>query len=720
MNRLPQFNGDANHARQQTLELAEIYARAGVRVLPITYKSKAACLHDWPNNATTDHTQITKWFGNGTARNLGMAMGVWAHTATDNTYLVCVDIDTANGKNGLQNWQQLVADNGGNIGEPFTQSTPTGGLHLVYAVPVELTNETGALPEHIDVRGQGGYIMTEPSAHPDTENKYGWRAGSSWPTSKPGLMPQWLLDIIQYKPEPIQRTATPDTRLHAVGDTPRPGDIYNQANTWDTELAKHGWQFVETKSDNHGRKDFYARPGKPATKDAHSAVLARDEGEHGVFVVFSTGAPKQLQRTDHKTDTGGHYKFNSPFDFYACMHHEGDHKQAARVYGAELRPQQQHETDQLMGTNKPQLSVVSSKLITPAPDEISRDTWVTRTMDELIGVPYEPRVADRLIMNNGRGLFYSNADNMTSSGSGQLKTWLSAITCLQQIQLGKHVMVIDFEMHMHDWFKRFELLGATPTELKLIHYCAPDEALHDKYMGAERATKAQQQMHAEIARVGELPNGLAWVVLDGITNAMTLENLKLIDNTDTATFWRLLPRKIWQLTGAGVGSNDHIAKGTNDNPTPLGSQHKTANTSGASHILKATSYLSSHPKTPGVVVFNCIKDRHGEIGQGRKVAQATITPLDNGQMHYVIEPYTGEHMAAENTRHNRIINAVKDMNKTGVQASQNKILQIVGGSKSTLPLELETLQAKGILRNIGTAVNQNWQVISQDIDSELF
>jgi putative DNA primase/helicase len=132
-------------------------------------KTKAACLNDWVNKATTDQNQITKWFGNGTAYNIGLAMGVW-HTQKQTKPIWCAWTLTCNDKNGLQNWQQLVAENGGNIGQPFIADTATGGLHLVYAVPVKLTNETGALPEHIDVRGHGGYIMTEPSVHPDSGN----------------------------------------------------------------------------------------------------------------------------------------------------------------------------------------------------------------------------------------------------------------------------------------------------------------------------------------------------------------------------------------------------------------------------------------------------------------------------------------------------------------------------------------------------------------------
>ena len=156
-------------------------------------------------------------------------------------------------------------------------------------------------------------------------------------------------------------------------------------------------------------------------------------------------------------------------------------------------------------------------------------TYKLRDMSELIGVPHTPRLPDRLMMTTGRGLYYSDADNITSSGSGTMKSWLSAYTCLHQIQQGKHVVVIDYEMQMRDWFTRFQLLGATDTELKLVHYCAPDEQLQYVHMGATVRTPAHKVVSDEVARVSELPGGLAWVVIDGITNAMTQNNLKLLD-----------------------------------------------------------------------------------------------------------------------------------------------------------------------------------------------
>ena len=413
------------------------------------------------------------------------------------------------------------------------------------------------------------------------------------------------------------------------------------------------------------------------------------------------------------------------------MQHQGDHTLAAQTFGAELRTQQQPDIDRLMrptnvATNepgKPPLTVVKSEPTPDATDTPSGQSYKLQSMAELIGVPYEPRLPDRLLMTNERGLYYSNADNLTAGASGVMKTWLSALTCLQQIQHGKHVVIIDYEMNMREWFTRFIALGATDTELRLVHYCAPDETLRAVAYGAETTTAAEQTMHAEIARVSALPGGLAWVVIDGITQGMTQNNLKMLDNTDIAKFWQLLPRQIVRDTGAGVGANDHLPKAPGDNPTPIGGQHKVATTSGAAHILTATSYLSKAPgkQNQGVVLFHCIKDRYGEIGQHRKVAQAIFTPQGNGMLHAIVEPYTGEHDQTdqvETRKHAAILQTITECNASGIVASLNKLAQLhTGGNKLVMTNYLTELAVQGKAHNrggTGKGQTHNWFITKSD------
>lgn len=705
-------------ANPALLSNAQTYAAAGARVLPLKHCTKIPAINDWTHKATTDQVTISKWFSTG-GSNLGIAMGEWQHTATTGTYLVCIDLDRHEPEHdGVALWQQLV-DTHGTMGTPFIADTATGGMHLVYQSKTPLTNERGQLPRGIDVRGVGGQIMVEPSVHPDNGKSPKWRIGAKWGTELPGLIPSWLVDIVLAKPEPLTSAPQParEPHLRVVGDSLRPGDIYNNANTWQQTLATFGWSCVESK----GTNSFWARPGKPATKDTHSAKLSHDAGAHGVFTVFSTNAPQELLQSKFLTATGGHYKFASPFDFVAAMKYGGDHKLAAQHIGAQqldklMQPRPQQPATH---TGKP-LDIVQTQAHS---DQATQDndqpvpghSYVLQPLSELIGVPYEPRVPTRLMMSTGRGLFYDNADNLIASSSGTLKSWLSVLTGLQQIQQGKHVVVIDYEMNMRDWFTRFVALGATNTELALVHYCAPDEPLRYLSMGTEQPMVALSVMRDQIARVADMPGGLAWVIIDGVTNAMTQSNLKLLDNTEIAKFWELLPKQIVKTTGAGVGLNDHVPKNaTGDAVLPIGGQHKVATTSGAAHTLRATSLLSRQPLNVGVVIFKCIKDRHGEIGQGREIAQAVFTPQANGKMSAVVEPYTGEHADRQSTKDTKLLETLAEITARGDRGTLNKIANMSAMDKRDLKEQLKNLQAQGKVQNYGTGTNHDWQKVPQD------
>ena len=403
------------------------------------------------------------------------------------------------------------------------------------------------------------------------------------------------------------------------------------------------------------------------------------------------------------------------------MKYGGDHKLAAQQIGAQqLDKLMQPRTQQpATHTGKP-LDIVQTQAHS---DQATQDndqpvpghSYMLQPLSELIGVPYEPRVPTRLIMSTGRGLFYDNADNLIASSSGTLKSWLSVLTGLQQIQQGKHVVVIDYEMNMRDWFTRFVALGATNTELALVHYCAPDEPLRYLSMGTEQPLVALSVMRDQIARVADMSGGLAWVIIDGVTNAMTQSNLKLLDNTEIAKFWELLPKQIVKTTGAGVGLNDHVPKNaTGDAVLPIGGQHKMATTSGAAHTLRATSVLSRQPLNAGVVIFKCIKDRHGEIGQGREVAQAVFTPQPNGKISAVIEPYTGEYADRISTKELKLLDAITEITARGDRGTLNKIANMSATDKRDLTARLQNLQAQGKVQNYGTGTNHNWQAVPQD------
>lgn len=697
MSILHQSGAGDNHPRTKT-DWAKTYAQAGARVLPLRPQSKAPALSNWPNAASRDPQQIADWFDNSQA-NLGIAMGAWAKMGT---YLVCIDLDTHDpAANGVQAWQELVEQHGGDQGQPFVADTATGGQHLLYQSPVPLTNERGNLPPGIDVRGVGGQIMAQPSVHPANGKTPQWRNPEAWQHDKPGLLPQWVLDIIQ-APTTVP-AAPPEYRkpLSQSGDT-RPGDEYNRTHTWQQVLAADRW----TELGNNA----WLRPGKAVERNqAPSAVLYPEYGEHGVLVVFSTNAPANLCQPQFATTTGGHYKLTSPWAYEVAQRYGGDFAAAARDYGREQRQADERYLSQVAGVEPTE----GNPLLTDEPER--GHTWVLRPLSDLVGVNFAP-VVPRLLHydNQDNGLLYGNAHNLLAAPSGVGKSWLLGITCLQEIRRGHHVVIVDYEMQMRNWFDRLRALGATDTELGLVHYCQPDEAMHQmlSYNQHGMVMPVVQRFASELQRISELGT-LSFVAIDGVTNAMTANSLKLLDNQDIAEFWRILPEHIVRLTGAGVALNDHVPKNAKgDTVMPLGGQHKVANTSGSAFTARAASYLSRKPAPrDGVIVLRCIKDRHGEVGQQHsEVAQVVLSPKHNGRIDWQVLAYSNDAASAANFERDKVLQAVVELCEQRVQGSLNQVVTHSGVSnKTTCSNHLQVLAAEGRIYNAGSQKSQDWK-----------
>lgn len=108
-------------------------------------------------DATTDEAVIRRWWAENPFANIGLACGP--------SNILAVDVDTKVGKPGLRSWHELAASLGIPEGGTLTNVTPTGGKHLLYAMPedVRLGNTQGKLGDGLDTRGDGGYIVAPPS-----------------------------------------------------------------------------------------------------------------------------------------------------------------------------------------------------------------------------------------------------------------------------------------------------------------------------------------------------------------------------------------------------------------------------------------------------------------------------------------------------------------------------------------------------------------------------
>ena len=123
--------------------------------------------------------------------------------------LVVIDCDRhPGGSDGIEAFNRLVSTNGGNLADVPMTKTARGGAHLFFKQPKgkALGNGRGELPDGIDVRGVGGFVIAPGAVLPDGKR---WQAVNGRPllaeAFKAGTipeLPQWLADIIRPNRKP--------------------------------------------------------------------------------------------------------------------------------------------------------------------------------------------------------------------------------------------------------------------------------------------------------------------------------------------------------------------------------------------------------------------------------------------------------------------------------------------------------------------------------------
>jgi hypothetical protein len=144
------------------LDTALIYANLGLRVIPVLEGSKKPAMKSWPKLASTDPEVLTKWFEQKPKSNLGIVAGGG---------ILVVDVDKKNG--GFESFEKLFA--GEELPVTATAITGSGGRHYFFRVDprLELGNRQNLMPG-IDIRGKGGFVVSCPSIHPETKQRYEW------------------------------------------------------------------------------------------------------------------------------------------------------------------------------------------------------------------------------------------------------------------------------------------------------------------------------------------------------------------------------------------------------------------------------------------------------------------------------------------------------------------------------------------------------------------
>lgn len=160
------------------LTAALSYAARGWRVHPLKPRDKTPISQNGCKDATTDATQIRKWWAKFPDANIGLATGY---------EFFALDIDP----DGMA-WYEA-----NDLPATHEAVTGRGGRHLLYRMPsgAVIKNSAGKIAPGVDIRGIGGYICAAPSLHPNG-TPYTWLdCEGDAPEGPCAEAPLWLVDM---------------------------------------------------------------------------------------------------------------------------------------------------------------------------------------------------------------------------------------------------------------------------------------------------------------------------------------------------------------------------------------------------------------------------------------------------------------------------------------------------------------------------------------------
>jgi predicted P-loop ATPase len=167
----------------EILEAALKYARMGWPVLPCDGKNPNVLGSDWQRKATSDEATITRWFTQLTrANNVGVLTG---------EKFFVLDIDRKHG--GYEALDGLLRDYG-QLPETLQQISGGGGRHYFFQIPAGETIRSCKIRPGVEIKGYHGFLVVEPSVHPDTGERYVFDDLENTPIL---AAPEWLLKIVR-------------------------------------------------------------------------------------------------------------------------------------------------------------------------------------------------------------------------------------------------------------------------------------------------------------------------------------------------------------------------------------------------------------------------------------------------------------------------------------------------------------------------------------------
>lgn len=171
----------------ECLAAALRYAAMGLIPVPIEPGKKKPWLPDWPNRASTDEATIRGWWNKKPDSGVGILTG-----PRGGVFLL--DIDPRHG--GDETLDLLLIEHGA-MPDTWQATTGSGGSHYVFRYPDFAVKTCAGLFPGIDIRGEGGQFVAEPTLHPETHQPYRWDGMREIEDTPIADAPEWLLAALR-------------------------------------------------------------------------------------------------------------------------------------------------------------------------------------------------------------------------------------------------------------------------------------------------------------------------------------------------------------------------------------------------------------------------------------------------------------------------------------------------------------------------------------------
>src|SRR5664280_1143696 len=210
--------------------------------------------------------------------------------------------------------------------------------------------------------------------------------------------------------------------------------------------------------------------------------------------------------------------------------------------------------------------------------QVRLSSWLPIDLEPVFRGEYSAPVPTVLERNDGVFVFYSSAVNSLVGESGSCKTWVALIAIEQELHLGHHVMLIDYEGDRQSIVNRLRELGITDDQMRgRFSYVQPDRKFTDT---------DQARVFEECIEERGVPS---LVIIDGLTEAFAQAGLNPNEGVDVANYFAGAP-KWFAHQGAAVVLIDHVTKNAESrNGYAIGSQHKKSAITGAMYVVEVVT-----------------------------------------------------------------------------------------------------------------------------------